>query len=104
MSDKRGTSYPMSLDPFNPDDAAKLKRMGQEQVMNEMGFKLLERQKRLIAAGNKLADRALYTTREYDGLHRLASAVAEWIETVATLHLDGGKDSVDDVAKEPGAH
>jgi hypothetical protein len=47
---------------------------------------LSEQQIRLIKAGNELADRALYTTREYDGLHRLSSAVANWIDTLAKLN------------------
>lgn len=50
-------------------------------------MRLLEQQELLIKTGNALADRALYTSREYDGLHRLASAVATWIDTVAKLHL-----------------
>ena len=53
--------------------------------------RLLEQQQKLIEVGNELADKALYTSREYDGLHRLASAVAKWIDTVAKLNLSNNK-------------
>lgn len=46
-----------------------------------------DREKRLLEAGNELADRALYTTREYDGLHRLGSAVAHWVDVVSKLNI-----------------
>jgi len=54
--------------------------------MEKETFKMIEKQQQLIKVGNELADRALYTSREFDGLHRLASAVAKWIDTVATLN------------------
>lgn len=38
---------------------------------------------RMRAAGTALAEAALYTVREYDGLHRLALAVADWAKAVA---------------------
>ncbi len=54
--------------------------------MDEHTERLLKQQRTLIEVGNELADRALYTSREYDGTHRLASAVAKWIDTVAKLN------------------
>lgn len=39
---------------------------------------LLKENIKLRKAGCKLAERALYTIREYDGLHRLSLAVSEW--------------------------
>lgn len=56
------------------------------EIEKQQIHQLLEQQKRIIAAGNELADRALYTTREYDGIHRLGSAVAKWIDTLAKIN------------------
>lgn len=39
--------------------------------------------KRMRAAGTKLAEAALQVCREYDGTHRLALAVAEWATAIA---------------------
>lgn len=39
-------------------------------------------------AGNDLAIAAQYVIKEYDGLHRLALAVAEWNKTIAN---EGGR-------------
>lgn len=44
----------------------------------------------LEKAGNELCDRALYTSREFDGTHRLGSAAAHWADTVSKLHLMNG--------------
>ena len=55
--------------------------------MSEEVENLLKKQQELIKVGNELSDRALYTTREYDGLHRLGSAVAKWINTVSKIHI-----------------
>lgn len=61
-------------------------KTGRTNIMSKDIEQLLQKQEKLIKVGNELADRALYTTREYDGLHRLASAVAKWIDTVAKLN------------------
>jgi hypothetical protein len=45
--------------------------------------------RRMRRAGTKLAEAALYTVREYDGLHRLAIAVSEWATAVAN---EGGRE------------
>ena len=42
----------------------------------------------LRKAGCKLAEAALYVAREYDGVHRLMLAVAEWAKAVAD---EGGR-------------
>ena len=55
----------------------------------------------LRKAGCKLAEAALYVAREYDGVHRLMLAVAEWAKAVAdeggrgraNAHLSGGTTS-----------
>lgn len=39
--------------------------------------------KRMRNAGTKLAEAALYTVREYDGLHRLSLAVSDWATAIA---------------------
>ena len=44
---------------------------------------LLADNKRMRSAGGKLAEAAIYTVHEYDGLHRLSLAVAEWSKAVA---------------------
>jgi hypothetical protein len=43
---------------------------------------------RMREAGCKLAEAAMRVVREYDGVHRLASAVAEWSQAVAD---EGGR-------------
>ena len=53
---------------------------------------LIKQKQKLIDAGNELADRAFYTIREYDGMHRLGSAVAKWIDTVSKLNITKEKD------------
>ena len=47
--------------------------------------------KRMREAGTKLAAAALYTIAEYDGLHRLSLAVAEWSKVIAD---EGGRDEL----------
>ena len=42
----------------------------------------------LRKAGCKMAEAALYVAREYDGVHRLMLAVAEWAKAVAD---EGGR-------------
>jgi len=54
--------------------------------MNEEIERLLEQKTKIIKAGNELMDRALYTTREFDGLHRLGSSIANWIDTISKLN------------------
>lgn len=44
---------------------------------------LSDENKKLKKVGGKLALRALYTVTEYDGLHRLSLAIAEWNKTIA---------------------
>jgi hypothetical protein len=49
---------------------------------------LIENNKRMRRAGCALAEAAMYTIREYDGLHRLALATADWSEAIAD---EGGR-------------
>lgn len=51
---------------------------------------------RMRVAGCKLAEAALRVIREYDGLHRLSMAVAEWSKAVA----DEGDRSLRAIASE----
>lgn len=44
---------------------------------------LIKENKKLKKAGGLLAERAIYTVHEFDGLHRLSLAVANWSLTVA---------------------
>lgn len=44
---------------------------------------LAKENKELRRAGGFLAERAMYTVTEFDGLHRLALAVSNWAKTVA---------------------
>lgn len=44
---------------------------------------LIRDNQRMRQAGCKLAEAALHVIREYDGVHRLSLAVAEWAKTVA---------------------
>lgn len=39
--------------------------------------------RRMRVAGTALAEAALYTIREHDGLHRLSLAVAAWAKAIA---------------------
>lgn len=55
--------------------------------MNKEIQELLEKQQKLIEIGNELFDNALFVTREYDGLHRLGSAAAKWLDTISKIHL-----------------
>jgi hypothetical protein len=50
----------------------------------------------LRKAGCKLAEAALYVAREYDGVHRLMLAVAEWAKAVAD---EGGRGRANDKAQ-----
>ena len=43
---------------------------------------------KLKKAGGFLAQRAIYTVTEFDGLHRLSLAVANWAKTIAN---EGGR-------------
>ncbi len=52
---------------------------------------LVDDNKQLRDAGCELAEAALYTVREYDGLHRLCLAVSKWSQAVAD---EGGRDEV----------
>jgi molybdenum-dependent DNA-binding transcriptional regulator ModE len=49
---------------------------------------LIEDNRRMRAAGTALAEAALRVVREYDGVHRLALAVAAWSTAVAN---EGGR-------------
>jgi len=49
----------------------------------QMIEQLSQENAKLRKAGGLLAQRAMYTVTEYDGLHRLALAVANWATTVA---------------------
>lgn len=51
---------------------------------------LLRDNRRMREAGCKLAEAALRVVREYDGVHRLALAVAEWSSVVGS---EGGRDA-----------
>ncbi len=54
---------------------------------NECELKMIEQlskeNARLRKAGGFLAQRAMYTVTEYDGLHRLSLAIAKWATVVA---------------------
>lgn len=50
----------------------------------------------LRKAGCKLAEAALYVAREYDGVHRLMLAVAEWAKAVAD---EGGRGRANPVVR-----
>ncbi len=54
---------------------------------NECELKMIEQlskeNAKLRKAGGFLAQRAMYTVTEYDGLHRLSLAVANWATVVA---------------------
>lgn len=43
---------------------------------------------RMRQAGCRLAEAAIYTAREYDGVHRLMLAVADWAKAIAD---EGGR-------------
>ncbi|WP_375292097.1 hypothetical protein [Sphingomonas melonis] len=64
-----------------PDFTEWLERM---PLPDDGGVAMLTRDcKRMRSAGTKLAEAALYTVREYDGVHRLAIAASEWALAVA---------------------
>lgn len=44
---------------------------------------LIDENKKLRMAGSRLAIRALYTVSNYDGLHRLSNAIAQWNLTIS---------------------
>jgi hypothetical protein len=54
----------------------------------------------LRKAGCKLAEAALYVAREYDGVHRLMLAVAEWAKAVAD---EGGRGRANPCVLPPAA-
>ena len=54
--------------------------MSIEKDFNKM---LEEDNKRMRKAGNDLAIAAMRVIRDYDGIHRLAIAVAEWNKVIA---------------------
>lgn len=57
--------------------------------MDNAFYKILEADnKRMKGAGNNLAIAAMRVIRDYDGLHRLSLAVAEWNKAVAN---EGGR-------------
>ena len=47
----------------------------------------------LRKAGGFLAERAMYTVTEFDGLHRLSLAIANWATTIAN---EGNRDKAHD--------
>lgn len=49
----------------------------------ELNAMLTRDNKRMRAAGCRLAQAAMQVIEEYDGLHRLSLAVAEWSEAIA---------------------
>lgn len=59
-----------------------------DSLMNEMNEFLATENAELRKAGCNLARAALHVISEYDGLHRLALAVAEWATAVAN---EGGR-------------
>ena len=60
------------------DNSVELKMIDQLSVENA----------KLRKAGGYLAQRAIYTVTNYDGLHRLSLAVANWAKTIAN---EGGR-------------
>lgn len=64
-----------------PDYLAWLER---EPPQHDGGLAMMIRDNaKMRRAGTKLAEAALYTVREYDGVHRLSIAVAEWAQAIA---------------------
>lgn len=53
---------------------------------------LIEDNQRMRKTGCKLAEASLRVIREYDGLHRLSLAVAEWCKAVAN---EGGRNKTE---------
>ena len=64
-------------------------------IHNEFELKMIEQlskeNSRLKKAGGFLAQRALYTITEFDGLHRLSLAVAKWATVIANEGERGKK-------------
>lgn len=62
---------------------------------NDVAKMLARDNKRMREAGCKLAKASLHVIREYDGLHRLSLAVAEWATAIASEgdrpHLEGDR-------------
>lgn len=54
-----------------------------DEVEIKMIEQLSKENTQLRKAGGLLAQRAMYTVTEYDGLHRLSLAVANWATAVA---------------------
>jgi len=54
-----------------------------DSMQADLNGMLTRDNKRMRRAGTELAEAALYTIREYDGIHRLALAVARWSEALA---------------------
>lgn len=52
---------------------------------------LIEDNKRLRAAGCKIAEAAMHVAREYDGVHRLMLATSEWAKAIAN---EGGREKM----------
>lgn len=61
-------------------------------MSNEAEIKMIDQLSKenaeLRKAGGFLAERAMYTVTEFDGLHRLSLAIANWATTIAN---EGGR-------------
>lgn len=68
-----------------------LARQREEMVVKDLEKMLIEDNKRLRKSGCELAESAIYTVKEYDGLHRLSLAVSNWAKAVAD---EGGRGEV----------
>jgi len=56
---------------------------GDNTTNNTLEKMLIEDNKIMRKAGCELAEAAIYSIREYDGLHRLSLAVSKWAEVIA---------------------
>lgn len=60
----------------------------EDQIQQSLLRSLQEDNAKMRQAGCKLAEAAIQVVREYDGLHRLMLAVAEWSMVIAN---EGGR-------------
>ena len=70
-------------------------------VNEDMAKMLSDDNRRMRAAGTVLAEAALYTVREFDGLHRLSLAVAGWATAVANEGGRGDRHAAPSAPAEP---
>ena len=64
------------------------KRTPEEKRLDDLTNMVTKDGRRMRKAGCDLAEAALRVIRDYDGTHRLALAIAEWMKVVAD---EGGR-------------